>query len=69
MKNMCGNLNIENSYHRVGYEMELKQQIERTRTKMIEAGQLFGYTAPETLALSVELDQLINSFMGVKNHG
>lgn len=46
--------------------MELKSQIERIREKMIEAGQKFGYTAPETLALSVELDELINTFMGVK---
>ncbi len=46
--------------------MELKNLIDRTRKRMIEAGLKFGYTAPETIALSQELDELINIHMGVK---
>lgn len=44
------------------------EMINETREKMVDAGLRFGYTAPETLALSVELDELINEYMGVCNH-
>ena len=40
----------------------IAEQIEKTREMMINAGQIFGYTAPETLALSQELDELINNY-------
>lgn len=45
--------------------MRLNERINRTKEKMIDAGLKFGYTAPETLTLSQELDQLINKYMGV----
>jgi hypothetical protein len=44
--------------------MMLVEQIERIREMMIKAGQMLGYTAPETLALSQELDELLNEYMG-----
>jgi len=44
--------------------MMLAEQIERTREMMVNAGQILGYTAPETLALSQELDELLNEYMG-----
>lgn len=42
------------------------QVIERTKEKMFEAADLFGMRSDEVLALSSELDQLMNEYMGVK---
>lgn len=42
---------------------DIQNLIARTRKKMIDAGQSLGYTAPETVALSQELDDLIIKVM------
>lgn len=45
---------------------EIKQVMNITRQKMIDAGQQLGYSAPETVTLSQELDELIVLYMKAK---
>lgn len=46
---------------------DLLMLIERTREKMFEAADLFGMRSPEVQALSCEIDELSNDYMGVKS--